>query len=147
MLNLAQVIGRCGKDPEVRFSGNGNAVCNLSVATTEKWKDRDGNPQERTEWHRISCFGKTAENVGKYVSKGSLLYVSGRLQTRSYEKDGSTRYSTDIVADNIRFLSPKSEGNGGERRASSSGDDNRMGDGSSHPASGVADDSDDQIPF
>ena len=105
-VNKAIIIGNLGKDPEVRQTGNGNAVANFSIATSEKFTDKGGQKQERTEWHRIVTFGKTAELCGKYLGKGSSVFVEGRIQTREYEKDGVKRYSTEIVADNVRFLDP-----------------------------------------
>jgi single-strand DNA-binding protein len=98
-LNKVEIIGTLGQDPEVRYAGNGNAICNLSLATSEKWKDAQGNPQERTEWHRVSMFGKVAEIAGEYLRKGSECYVCGKLQTREWEKDGVKRYTTEIVVD------------------------------------------------
>jgi single-strand DNA-binding protein len=108
-VNKAIILGNLGKDPETKFGQNGNAVCRLSVATTEKWKDKFGQMQEKTEWHRISVFGKQAENCGKYLKKGSGVYVEGRIETREYEKDGQKRYSTEIVASDVRFVGGKSE--------------------------------------
>jgi single-strand DNA-binding protein len=108
-VNKAIILGNLGKDPETKFGQNGNAVCRLSVATTEKWKDKSGQMQEKTEWHRISVFGKQAENCGKYLKKGSGVYVEGRIETREYEKDGQKRYSTEIVASDVRFVGGKSE--------------------------------------
>lgn len=94
------LIGNLGSDPEVRFMPNGNAVCNFSLATTEKWKDKQsGQQQERTEWHRISIFGKLAEIAGQYLRKGSKVYIEGRNQTREWEKDGIKRYTTEVIVD------------------------------------------------
>ena len=94
------LIGNLGQDPEVRFMPNGNAVCNLSLATTEKWKDKTtGQPVEKTEWHRVSIFGKLAEIAGQYLKKGSKVYIEGRNQTREWEKDGVKRYTTEIIVD------------------------------------------------
>lgn len=98
-LNKVEIIGTLGQDPEVRYAANGNAICNLSLATSEKWKDAQGNQQERTEWHRVSMFGKVAEIAGEYLRKGSECYVCGKLQTREWEKDGVKRYTTEIVVD------------------------------------------------
>lgn len=96
-LNKVEIIGRLGNDPEQRALPNGDAVCNLSIATSETWKDAQGNKQERTEWHRVTMFGKVAEIAGKYLRKGSQCYISGKLQTREWEKDGIKRYTTEIV--------------------------------------------------
>ena len=107
-LNKAMLIGRLGRDPEVRYTPNGLAVANFSVATSEEWKDKNtGEKKERTEWHRIVAFGKLGEICGQYLSKGKQVYVEGRLQTRSWEKDGVTRYTTEIVASDMQFLGAK----------------------------------------
>lgn len=95
-VNLAIIVGNLGSDPEVREAG-GTLVANFSVATSERWKDRQGNPQERTEWHRITAWGKLAEIARDYLKKGSKVYVQGKLQTRKYEKDGQTHSSTEVV--------------------------------------------------
>lgn len=114
MLNKVMVIGNLGADPELK-NINGNPVCNLSVATSEKWTDKQGQKQEKTEWHRVTVWGKTAENCAKYLMKGKKVYVEGKLQTRSWEDpQGQKRYSTDIVAQTVQFLSP-SGGGGGAR--------------------------------
>ena len=94
------LIGNLGQDPEVRFMTNGNAVCNFSLATSEKWKDKTtGQPVEKTEWHRVSIFGKLAEIAGQYLRKGSNVYIEGRNQTREWEKDGVKRYTTEVIVD------------------------------------------------
>lgn len=104
-LNKAMVIGNLGADPELRYTSNNNPVTSLSVATHERWKDKEGEPQERTEWHRVSVFGKTAENCCKYLAKGRQVYVEGRIQTRKWEdNDGNERYTTEIVANTVQFL-------------------------------------------
>lgn len=106
-VNKAIIVGRLGADPELRTTNNGMAVCTLSVATSESWMDKQsGQRQERTEWHRIVVWGKQGENCAKYLSKGRQVFVEGRLQTRSWEgQDGQKRYTTEIVANNIQFLS------------------------------------------
>lgn len=104
-VNKVIIIGRLGQDPELKQTGSGQAVCTLNVATSENWKDRDGNRQERTEWHRIVIWGKQAENSAKYLAKGRQVYLEGRLQTRSWETpDGQKRYTTEIVASTVQFL-------------------------------------------
>ena len=109
-INSVLLVGRLGADPEVKHMQNNRAVCNLSVATSEQWKDKQsGEKKEKTEWHRVTCWGEQAENCGKYLAKGRLVAVQGKLQTRSYEKDGQKHYATDIVADRVTFLC------GGER--------------------------------
>lgn len=109
-VNKTILIGHLGKDPEVRYMPNGDAVANVSLATTDKWKDKSGESHERTEWHRLSFFGKVAQIVEKYVKKGDAIYVEGRLQTRKWQdKDGSDRYTTEIVCDQMKMLGGKSE--------------------------------------
>lgn len=99
-VNKVMLIGNVGGDPETRHLPNGNAVTNLTLATTDSWKDKQsGQIQERTEWHRVVLFGKVAEIAGEYVRKGSQIYIEGRLQTREWEKDGVKRYTTEVVVD------------------------------------------------
>lgn len=99
-INKVILIGNAGGDPDVRYLPNGNAVANLTLATSDSWKDKQtGQLQERTEWHRVSFFGKIAEIVGQYIKKGSKLYIEGRLQTREWEKDGVKRYTTEVIVD------------------------------------------------
>lgn len=111
MLNQAQIIGHLGKDPESRVLPSGDAVSNFSVATTEKWKDKSGQQQEHTEWHRISAFGKLAEICNQYLEKGMQVFVQGKIQTRKYKaEDGTERYSTEIKADTMKMLGRKDGG-------------------------------------
>jgi len=113
-LNKVMLIGNLGRDPEIRYSQQGLAVVNFSIATSESWTDKNsGQKQEKTEWHRIVVFGKQAEICEKYLSKGSSIYIEGRLQTRSWEKDGQTHYTTEIVASNFQFLGGRSDNQGG----------------------------------
>jgi len=99
-VNKVILVGTCGQDPEVRYLPNGNAVTNLSLATSEQWPDKQtGQKVEKTEWHRVSMFGKVAEIAGEYLRKGSQVYIEGKLQTREWEKDGIKRYTTEIVVD------------------------------------------------
>ncbi len=99
-VNKVILVGTCGQDPEVRYMPNGNAVTNLSLATSESWTDKQtGQKVEKTEWHRVSLFGKVAEIAGEYLRKGSQVYIEGKLQTREWEKDGIKRYTTEIVVD------------------------------------------------
>lgn len=107
-VNKVLLIGYLGKDPEVRYLPSGTAVCNFTVATTEKWKDGD-EVKEKTEWSRCSAFGKTAELCGEYLHKGSLVYLEGKLDTRKYQKDGQDHYATQIRIDRVQFLSPKGD--------------------------------------
>jgi single-strand DNA-binding protein len=109
--NLVILIGRLGQDPEVKYFQDGSAVANFSVATSQEWKDKNtGEKKEKTEWHRIVAFRKLAELCGQYLVKGRQIYIEGRLQTRSWEKDGQTHYSTEIVANEIQFLGDKTDG-------------------------------------
>ncbi|CAG8868270.1 Single-stranded DNA-binding protein [Pseudomonas fluorescens] len=99
-VNKVILVGTCGQDPETRYLPNGNAVTNLSLATSEQWTDKQtGQKVERTEWHRVSMFGKVAEIAGEYLRKGSQVYIEGKLQTREWEKDGIKRYTTEIIVD------------------------------------------------
>jgi single-strand DNA-binding protein len=103
-------IGNVGKDPELKYLPNGDTVANLSLATSEVWKDKDGNKQEKTQWHRLTFYRKLAEIVGEYVKKGSQLYVEGRVEYREYEKDGVKRYSTEIICNQMQMLGGKPSG-------------------------------------
>ena len=114
MLNKVMLIGNLGSDPEVRYTPNGDAVGNFPLATNKRWKDRNGEQQERTEWHRIVCWRDQAENAAKYLTKGKKVYVEGEIQTRSWETDdGEKRYTTEVVARIIQFLDPPKEGSSG----------------------------------
>ena len=109
-LNKVHLIGNLGKDPELRFMPNGDAVCNFSIATTENWKDKAGAKQEKTEWHNIVMYRKLAEISGEYLKKGSAVYLEGKLQTRKWQtKEGQDRYSTEIIADQMQMLGGKSD--------------------------------------
>ena len=112
MINRVFLIGNLGADPEVRYTQDGTAAASFTVATTEKWKGKDGQQQEHTEWHRVTAWRRLAEICGEYLAKGSRVYIEGKLQTRSYEKDGQKRYVTEIVAREMKMLSPKPEGAG-----------------------------------
>jgi single-strand DNA-binding protein len=108
MLNKTMLIGRLGRDPETKYSKDGLAITSLSIATTQAWKDKNsGEKKEAIEWHRIVTFGKLAEFCSKYLSKGKLVYVEGRLHTRSWEQDNITRYMTEILASSVQSLSVK----------------------------------------
>jgi len=109
-VNKAIILGNLGRDPEVRYTTDGNAVTTFSVATTETRKDRDGNSQEHTEWHRIVVFGRLAEVCGEYLAKGRSVYVEGSIRTRSWDdREGNKRYTTEIVGRTVQFLSPRGE--------------------------------------
>lgn len=140
-VNKVILVGRLGADPEVKAIGNGSTVCRLNLATSETWV-KDGQKQERTEWHRITVWGKLAEICGKHLSKGRQVYVEGKLQTRKWEDaKGETRYTTEIVASTVQFL-----GSAGAERssnASSGGDDFGHQDFGPEPSF----DSSEEIPF
>ena len=113
-LNKVQLIGFLGKDPDCRYMPNGDQVVNITVATTDTWKDKNsGEKKEATEWHRVVFFRKLAEIAGQYLKKGSPVYIEGALKTRKWEKDGTTHYTTEIVADSMQMLGRKPEGAGG----------------------------------
>jgi single-strand DNA-binding protein len=106
-VNKVILLGRLGQDPELRYTQGGQPVCNMSIATSEVWNDKDGNKQESTEWHKVIVWGKIGENCAKYLSKGRLAFVEGKLQTRNWDDkdDGKKRYATEIVAHNVQFIS------------------------------------------
>jgi single-strand DNA-binding protein len=103
-VNKVILVGNLGADPEMRYTAGGTAVCKFRIATTEKFKDRQGNVQERTDWHRITAWGKLAEICGQYLAKGKQVYIEGRLEYGSYEKDGVKHYTTDIIANTMQML-------------------------------------------
>jgi single-strand DNA-binding protein len=110
-VNKVILVGNLGRDPEMRYMPSGDAIASFSVATTDTWKDKNGQKQERTEWHRISMFGKLAEIAGEYLKKGSSVYIEGRLQTRKWQdKEGNERQTTEIVADRMQMLGGRSGG-------------------------------------
>lgn len=109
-VNKAIIVGRLGADPEARTTSGGKAVTQLSVATSDNWMDKDGQRQEKTEWHRVVVWGKQAESCAKYLAKGRQVYVEGRLQTRSWEdQQGQKKYTTEVVANQVVFLSSANE--------------------------------------
>ena len=115
MLNKVILIGRLGRDPETRYMPNGDAVCNFSIATSESWKDQSGQKKERTEWHNITLYRKLAEIAAKYLQKGSLVYLEGRIQSRKYTgKDGIERTAYEIVCSEMKMLGGKTEGGDGQ---------------------------------
>jgi single-strand DNA-binding protein len=153
-VNKVILIGNLGADPETRYLPSGDAVTNIRIATTENWKDKSGERQEHTEWHRVAFFGKTAEIAGEYLKKGSPVYVEGRIRTRKWQdKEGQERYSTEIVADRMQLLG----GRGGGAEAMSSPREpaaaGAMGGGGAKSAparkggGGGFEDMDDDIPF
>ena len=144
-INKVIIIGNLGRDPEVRYMSDGTAVANFSVATSEFWKDKQtGEKKERTEWHRIVAWRSLGELCGKYLSKGRQVYIEGKLQTRSWEKDGVTHYSTEIIASDVQFLGGRDESTGaGAGRPAAR---NQMAD-QGYPEPPMADTRDDDIPF
>jgi len=110
MINKAILVGRLGADPEVRYTPDGAMVTNFRIATDEQWKDKNGEKVQKTEWHKIVTFGKLAEICGKYLVKGKLVYLEGRIQTRAWDdKEGVKRYTTEIVASNMQMLDSKGQ--------------------------------------
>src|SRR5712692_6858642 len=117
-VNKVILVGRLGRDPETRYTGAGQPVCNFSLATDETYKDRTGQRQKRTEWHRITAWGKLAEIAQQYLKKGSQVYLEGRIQQREWtDKEGQKRTSFDIVATDFRFLGSRSDSTGAARSA------------------------------
>lgn len=128
-VNKVILVGNAGNDPEFRVMPNGNGVANVSLATSEAWKDKTtGEQQEKTEWHRVIFFNRLAEIVEQYVKKGSKLYIEGRLQTRSWEQDGVKRYTTEIVAAEMQMLDSRG-GGGGDNNSFGQGQQGQQGQG------------------
>lgn len=151
-VNKVILLGNVGKDPEIKSTGGGTMVANFSLATTDRQKDAQGNWQDRTEWHNIVCFSRTAEIVRDYVQKGSKLYIEGKIQTRSWDdkQSGEKRYRTEIICFDISLLSGRSDGDGGGNQQSN-GSASRQSTRQAAYAGGGYDDSteisDDDIPF
>lgn len=115
-VNKVILVGNLGRDPETRYMPDGGAITNISIATTSSWKDKSGEKQEATEWHRVAFFGKLAEIAGEYLVKGSQVYIEGRLRTRKWQdKDGVDKYTTEILADSMQMLGSRPSGDGQER--------------------------------
>jgi single-strand DNA-binding protein len=153
-LNKVILIGNLGKDPETRYMPNGEAVTNITIATTETWKDKAGEKQEKTEWHRITFYRRLAEIAGEYLKKGSQIYVEGRLETRKWQdKEGKDRYTTEVIASEMKMLGSRPGMGGGdasERDGPPSQGSSKPSGGSSGSAKGSAakfDDFEDDIPF
>jgi single-strand DNA-binding protein len=140
-LNKVLLIGNLGKDPEVRYLQSGQAVANFSLATNERYQDKEGGWKERTEWHKIVFYGKTAEVCGQFLSKGNRVFIEGRIQTREWEKDGQKHWSTEIVGLNMIMLSGKGEGKGADEGGGHGGGGGGGGGGQPVKAQ------DDDIPF
>jgi single-strand DNA-binding protein len=159
-VNKVILVGNLGRDPEMRYMPSGDALTSFSIATTDTWKDKSGQRQERTEWHRISMFGKQAEIAGQYLKKGSSVYIEGRLQTRKWtDKEGHERNTTEVVADRMQMLGGRT-GGGNAFEVMDDGDDmsppprqqasrEQPSGGTSRPAGGGSgfDDFEDDIPF
>ena len=141
-INKVIIVGNLGSDPEVRYMPSGGAVANISIATSESWKDKDsGEAQERTEWHRVVFYKRLAEIVGEYLKKGSKVYVEGSLRTRKWQdKDGHDKYTTEIIAKEMQMLDSKGGG-------SSHFDSDERPSSNSAPSAPASDDFDDDIPF
>ena len=138
MVNKVILVGNLGRDPELRATPSGQQVASFSLATNRKWKDRDGNRQEKTEWHNIKCWGRQAEVAGQYLTKGRQIYVEGRLETSSWEdrQSGEKKYRTEIICENFQMLGQRGDSAGGSFQAPDS------------PAPGPpAETEDDDIPF
>jgi single-strand DNA-binding protein len=157
-VNKVILVGNLGADPEVRYMPNGGAVANVTVATTESWKDKQsGENQEKTEWHRVVFFARLAEIVGEYLKKGSQIYVEGRLQTRKWQdKNGQDRYTTEIVANEMQMLGSRGGAGGGNagggnfaggQKSASSAPAGGSAPSGGGPGGGSFDDFDDDIPF
>jgi single-strand DNA-binding protein len=150
-VNKVILIGNLGRDPEVRYMPSGDAVANISIATTETWKDKNGEKQEKTEWHRVAMFGKTAEIAGEYLKKGSQVYIEGRLETRKWtDKEGQERTTTEVRADRMQMLGSRSGGS--ERMAPPEDDAPRAAAAPAKKSGGAAkgsslEDLEDDIPF
>ena len=143
MVNKVMFVGNLGRDPEMRALPSGQQVANFSLATSRRYKDRDGNRKDETEWHNIVVFGKQAEIAGQYLTKGKMVFVEGRIQTRSWDdkESGKKQYKTEIICENFQMLGSKGDGSGGGSRDA----------GASAPAGGANDPGhefpDDDIPF
>ena len=157
-INKAIILGNVGNDPEIRHTQDGKAIANLSIATSEVWKDQQGQKQEKTEWHRVSAFGKLAEIIGQYVTKGSKVYIEGKIQTRKWQdQSGNDRYTTEIVASELQMLDsrPQAQQQGNYQQAQQGGYQQQQrppvsGTNAQQPnpqAPAPSNDFDDQIPF
>jgi single-strand DNA-binding protein len=148
-VNKAILVGNLGRDPELRTTPNGQSVVNFTLATSETWTDKSGERVERTEWHRIVAWGRTAEMCNQYLSKGRTVYVEGRIQTREWEdKDGNKRYTTEINANTVNFIGPRTSSGGGGASGESGPSGGDGGDGGpSGDAGDAGPPMDDNIPF
>lgn len=144
MVNKVILVGNLGRDPEMRALPSGQQVANFSLATSRRYKDRDGNRKDETEWHNIVVYGKQAEIAGQYLTKGKMVFVEGRIQTRSWDdkESGKKQYKTEIICDNFQMLGSKGDGGGGGQRDSGAS----APSGGGHDG-GAGDFQDDDIPF
>ncbi len=144
-VNKVILVGNLGADPESRTTQSGSTVANLRIATSERAKDRDGNWADHTEWHKVACFGRTAENVARFCRKGKQVYIEGKIRTRKWQdRDGNDRWSTEVIADQIRFLGGRGDGAGS---FDSAGPSTSPSSGGYSGPSGGGGDIDDDIPF
>lgn len=155
-VNKVILVGNLGRDPETRYTTGGDAVTTLSIATTDTWKDKNGQKQEKTEWHRVTLYRRLAEIAGEYLKKGRQVYIEGRIEYREYEKDGQKRYATDIVATEMKLLGSREGGGGGDVEFGGAASSPREGGGASGGGGAAKgggakkprpDDLDDDIPF
>ncbi len=155
-VNKVILVGNLGRDPETRYMPDGGAITNISIATTSTWKDKGGEKQEQTEWHRVAFFGKLAEIAGEYLKKGSQVYVEGKLRTRKWQdKEGVEKYTTEVIADSMQMLGSRQGMGGGDSSGASESSARPPAGGGSSAAKPAAskggaakfDDMDDDIPF
>jgi single-strand DNA-binding protein len=148
MVNKVILVGNLGRDPEVRSTPSGQPVATFSLATNRKWKDRDGNRQEQTEWHNVVCWGRQAEVAGQYLTKGRQIFVEGRLQTRSWEdkQSGEKKYRTEVICDNFQMLGQRGDFEQG-RSSAPFPTDPPAGGGGGGGGGGPTEPDDDDIPF
>lgn len=145
MLNKVILIGRLGREPELRYMANGEAVCNFSVATSESWKDKNGQRQESTEWHNVTMYRKLAEIAGKYLTKGSQVYLEGKIQSRKYQgKDGIERTAYEIIANEMKMLGGRNDS--GQQSAQHTPPEHSRRQAPATPAA-PAEDINDDVPF
>ena len=146
MINKVTLIGRLGADPETRYMANGDAVTNITLATTETWKDKNGEKQEKTEWHLVTFYRKLAEIAGEYLKKGGSVYIEGKLETRKWtDKNGIERYTTGIIAETMKMLGGKPAGQ--DSGAQSQSQPNNQTSSNNTPQNHGGFDDDDDIPF
>ena len=151
-VNKAILVGHLGKDPETRYAPSGDAICNITLATSEAWRDKaTGEKREATEWHKVAFFGKLAEIAGQYLRKGSQVYIEGSLRTRKWQdKDGQDRYTTEIRADEMKMLGARQDGDGGQSQQSGTRGNSAPPSSAPpprNPTGGGFGDFDDDIPF